>query len=125
MKIAAPTRNGRIDGHFGQCELYTVFTVEEKRILKTEILPSPQGCGCKSGIAADLSAMGVTLMLAGNMGEGAVQKLAFSGIQVVRGCHGDVNQVVRDWLDGKISDNGQSCAHHEHHHGEGHGTHHH
>lgn len=68
-KIALPTRNGLIDDHFGHCEFYTIFTVdEENRISRTQVLPSPQGCGCKSDIASKLQADGVTVMLAGNMG---------------------------------------------------------
>lgn len=52
-KIALPTRNGLIDDHFGHCEFYTIFTVdEENRISRTQVLPSPQGCGCKSDIAS-------------------------------------------------------------------------
>ena len=46
MKVAIPTRGNVVDDHFGHCEAYTVFTVNEnKKIEKTEILPSPQGCG--------------------------------------------------------------------------------
>ena len=71
MKIAIPTRDCRIDDHFGHCDHYTIYTIENKTIAAREELPSPQGCGCKSGIAADLQRLGVTAMLAGNMGEGA------------------------------------------------------
>ena len=54
MKIALPTRDGRIDDHFGHCHHYTIYTIDAKQIVNTEELPSPEGCGCKSGIAADL-----------------------------------------------------------------------
>ena len=54
MKIAIPTRDCRIDDHFGHCDHYTIYTIENKTIAAREELPSPQGCGCKSGIAADL-----------------------------------------------------------------------
>lgn len=58
-KIALPTRNGLIDDHFGHCEFYTIFTVdEENRIARTQVLPSPQGCGCKSDIASKLQLTG-------------------------------------------------------------------
>lgn len=61
-KIALPTRNGLIDDHFGHCEFYTIFTVdEENRISRTQVLPSPQGCGCKSDIASKLQTDGVTV----------------------------------------------------------------
>lgn len=38
--------------------------------------------------------MGITLMLAGNMGMGAYNKLSAHGIAVVRGCHGKVDDVL-------------------------------
>ena len=62
MKIAIPTRDCRIDDHFGHCDHYTIYTIENKTIAAREELPSPQGCGCKSGIAADLQRLGVTAL---------------------------------------------------------------
>lgn len=115
MKIALPTRNGNIDAHFGHCEYYTVFTVDDnKEIINSEIVESPQGCGCKSNIAQVLAKMGVNLMLAGNMGDGAVNVLQASNIAVVRGCSGDVKTVAVNYLNGIISDSGDSCHEHEH-----------
>ena len=67
MKIAIPTREGAVDDHFGHCDHYTIFTIENNILSTKETLPSPQGCGCKSNIAYDLQKMGVTVMLAGNM----------------------------------------------------------
>ncbi len=120
MKIAVPTRNNVVDDHFGHCEAYTVFTVDaNKSIEKTETLPSPEGCGCKSNIAAVLQQSGVTVMLAGNMGSGALTVLQNHGIQVFRGCSGNVRQLVESFLNGSIEDSGEGCHHHEEH-GEGH-----
>jgi predicted Fe-Mo cluster-binding NifX family protein len=93
---------------------------EGKNITQTELLPSPDGCGCKSDIAAVLQEKGVTVMLAGNMGTGAVNVLARSGIEVYRGCSGDVRAVAEAFLAGAVSDSGQSCMQHENHHGRGH-----
>lgn len=112
MRIAVPTRDGRIDDHFGHCDHYTIFTVEDDKIISSEGLPSPQGCGCKSGIAADLQRMGVTVMLAGNMGPGAKNKLEAHGIEVVRGCSGEIEAVVGGYLAGSVLDSGQGCAGH-------------
>ena len=116
MKIAVPTRENRIDDHFGHCAYYTLFTVDDaRRIAATETLPSPEGCGCKSGIAAVLQERGVTLMLAGNMGQGALNTLQAHGIQVVRGCSGTPRDIAEAWLRGEISDSGDLCDHHECH----------
>jgi len=121
MKVAVPITNGnQIDDHFGHCEFYKVFTISENdEISNTEIIPSPQGCGCKSNIAAVLAAKGVSIMLAGGMGEGAVNVLKNSGIQVVRGCSGDATEVVETFIEGNIFDNGISCSRHHQHNGDG------
>ncbi len=117
MKIALPTKNdGNIDSHFGHCRYYTICTVsDEEKKLQYERLDSPVGCGCKSDIAPILHGMGVTVMLAGNMGEGAINVLKNKEIKVIRGCSGKVEDVVRDYLDGKLSDSEKVCAEHNAH----------
>ena len=54
-------------------------------------------------------------MLAGNMGAGALSKLNAFGIDVVRGCDGNVDNLVEKYLNGEIKDSGESCEHHHHH----------
>jgi len=121
MKIAVPTRNNVVDDHFGHCEYYTVFTFDEnKELLNKEILPSPSGCGCKSNIAFVLKEIGVKVMLAGNMGQGALNVLNNQGIDVYRGCTGDVNDLVASYIKGEISDSGVGCKEHDDHHNGGH-----
>ncbi len=120
MKLAVPTKGNIVDSHFGHCDSYTIFSVDEnKKIISSELLPSPQGCGCKSNIATTLREKGVSVMLAGNMGDGALNVLSRQGIQVFRGCAGDVKQVAESYLQGQIGDSGVGCHHHSHE-GEGH-----
>jgi len=116
MKIAVPSRDNQVDSHFGHCEYFTVFTADEKKqIISEEKVASPVGCGCKSNIASILAEQGVQFMLAGNMGDGAVNVLKASGINVIRGCSGDIKKVAEDFLSGEVSDSGTSCEHdHEH-----------
>jgi predicted Fe-Mo cluster-binding NifX family protein len=124
VKIAIPTRENQVDDHFGHCAMYTVVTADENHnIINKEIIPSPQGCGCKSNIATVFQQMGVTTMLAGGIGEGAINVLSRHGIQVIRGCSGDVDQLAVNYLKGSLIDSGISCSHHEHH-GEGHSCNH-
>jgi len=121
MKIAIPVHNGFVNDHFGHAENYKVFSVSpDNKIIHSEIIRSNPGCGCRSGIAEVLASNGVTMMLAGNIGAGAIQHLYTSGIEVVRGCSGPVDAVVEAFLQGQITDNNQTCHQHEgcedHHH---------
>jgi predicted Fe-Mo cluster-binding NifX family protein len=112
--IAIPTRDGMVDDHFGHCAYYTVVTLDEEgEILKRERLDSPEGCGCKSDIARVMQEMGITLMLAGNMGMGAYNKLTAHGIAVIRGCHGKVDDVLGAYLNGELKDSLEACDHHD------------
>lgn len=122
MKIAVPVKgNLQIDDHFGHCEFYNVYDINAaNEIVDIQTLPSTQGCGCKSNIAVVLAQNGVKIMLAGGIGGGAINVLNNSGIQVVRGCSGNANDAVTQFLAGKIADSGSSCQQHENHHGDGH-----
>ncbi len=121
IKIAIPTNGNLVDNHFGHCEMYTVISADDNlNITGTEIIPSPLGCGCKSNIAGIFQKLGVKVMLAGGIGEGAIKALNMHGVQVIRGCSGNVNQVAEKYLKGTLTDSGVSCVQHEHHHGEGH-----
>ncbi|RUT78249.1 NifB/NifX family molybdenum-iron cluster-binding protein [Ancylomarina longa] len=121
MKIAVPTRDNRVDGHFGHCEFYSIVTVNENREIESiEKMESPEGCGCKSNIASVFQQMGISLMLAGNIGPGAINKINEVGVEVVRGCSGEVEDVVNSYLKGNLIDSGITCSAHENHGGEGH-----
>ena len=112
--IAIPTRDGMVDDHFGHCAYYTVVTLDEQnQVVKQERLDSPEGCGCKSNIASVMQEMGITLMLAGNMGMGAYNKLSAHGITVIRGCQGKVDDVLNAYLNGELKDSLESCDHHD------------
>ena len=113
LKIAVPTVDNHVDDHFGHCDHYTIFEIRDKKIVGEETLPAGEGCGCKSNIASVLREKGVTILLAGNMGDGAKNVLEAQQIRVVRGCKGDIRQLVNDFLSGKVCDSGVGCAGHE------------
>ena len=113
MKIAVPTRDGRVDDHFGHCAYYTIFDIINGKVVGVSKMASPEGCGCKSGIAPVLRQMGVVVMLAGNMGQGAKNVLEAQMIQVIRGCSGDVHELIEAYLAGNVTDNGEACSHHD------------
>ena len=111
MKIALPTHDNNVDSHFGHCEGFTVFTVDENNlVVNREIVRPGGGCGCKSNAMEILADMAVSVMLAGNMGMGAVNKLHSVGIRVYRGCQGDVLEVTNAFLEGAVTDSGVGCA---------------
>ena len=126
MKVAVPSRGGQVDEHFGHCEGFSVFSFDaEHRIAGEEMVASPEGCGCKSNIAAELARKGVTHMVAGNMGDGAVRVLQANGIAVTRGAQGNAREAAERFAAGTLTDSGVPCAGHGHGEGHAHGPQHH
>ena len=64
----------------------------------------------------ELARLGVTHLVAGNMGDGAVRVLSSNGIKVIRGAAGKARAAAESLASGKLSDSGALCAGH----GEGH-----
>jgi predicted Fe-Mo cluster-binding NifX family protein len=126
MKIAVPvTTDNHIDSHFGHCEYFNIYTISgSNEPGEVKKIPSSNGCGCKSGIATVLADEGVTVMLAGGIGNGAINVLNNNGIEVVRGCTGSSDQIVIKYLKGEVTDSGTNCNSFDHHHHHtGGGTH--
>jgi predicted DNA-binding protein (UPF0251 family)/predicted Fe-Mo cluster-binding NifX family protein len=118
LKVAIPVRDGHVDEHFGHCDHFMVYSFSEQRALVGETkVESPDGCGCKSGIATSLARMGVTHMVAGRMGDGAVRLLKANGIEVTRGASGDARKAAELYAAGRLADLGTPCPEH----GSGHG----
>lgn len=113
LKLAVPTRGGQVDEHFGHCESFTIYSIDDsKNVTGQESFTPPPACGCKSNLIPTLVDMGVSVLIAGNMGEGAVQRLAQAGITVYRGAKGDVSEAVQAWSQGKLVDSKVVCLAH-------------
>ena len=133
MRIAIPISGRQFSGHFGQSTSFLVFETSDgtAQIAKRWEVPVPEQGGC-SVIPGLLAQQGVSVVLAGGMGAGAVNKLLQQGIEAVVGIGGtDPEQIVLDYLNGQLVHSDEVCQHHERHghsgdchsHGHGHGSH--
>lgn len=114
-KIAIPSRDGQVDEHFGHCGYFTVLTVnEDKAVVGEETFAPPAECGCRSNLVETLVGMGVTALIAGNMGQGAADKLRRAGLTVVRGASGPVREAAEAFLAGTLKDKDELCRAHGH-----------
>lgn len=121
-KIAIPiTENNKIEDHFGRSKFYEIYTFSDvNEIVDLQLLEAEKGCGCNSDIISVLVKAGVTFMLAGHIGDKAMHKLNAAGIGVIRGCSGNSADVILEFVEDKISDNGVSCLQQGHNHRKGH-----
>lgn len=99
MNIAVPIDSGGfLLPHFGHAQIFIIFTVEQGRVLAEKQLIFSSPGGCKSAVASELAKRQVGLLLAQNIGEGAVRQMASFGIRVVRGLSGRARDVLEQLL---------------------------
>ena len=128
MKFVVPAMGTELAQHFGHCENFIFFEVENDSIVNTTVVPNP---GHRPGFLPNfLADHGAEVIIAGGMGGGAVDIFNERGVEVVLGAEGDPRQMVEAYLAGQLVSTGSICHKHEHkdecgeHHEEGHHHHH-
>ncbi len=111
MKIAVAAEAEMVAAHFGHCESFWIFEVENKQIVRSESIPNP---GHKPGFLPNfLNDMGVKVIIAGGMGGGAIEIFYEKGIEVITGAQGYVKTVAELYLQGKLKSTGSVCHEHQ------------
>ena len=121
MKIAVTYENGQIYQHFGHCENFKVYTVENGKVIDAKV-ENAAGSG-HGALAGFLKEMDVEVLICGGIGGGAQMALAQAGIQLYGGVMGEADAAVTALLEGNLAYNENvQCNHHSHGHGheEGH-----
>ena len=117
-KIAVTYENGEVFQHFGHTKEFKFYTVEDKKIVDSEIVPT-MGSG-HSMLADFLLLNGVTVLICGGIGGGAQMALAEAGIKLYGGVSGEADAAVNALLASALAyDPNVRCDHHDHAHGEG------
>ncbi|MCT4595864.1 MAG: NifB/NifX family molybdenum-iron cluster-binding protein [Anaeromicrobium sp.] len=112
MKIAIAKDGNVVSGHFGHCEGFEVFNVDGKTVNKREFLQNP---GHKPGfLPRYLGEQGVDVIIAGGMGATAQELFAENGVNVVVGACGNLDDVIKTYLDGDLKSTGSVCREHAH-----------
>jgi predicted Fe-Mo cluster-binding NifX family protein len=98
-KIGVPVdHNGILDAHFGHCKYFALHDVENNEIISTEMIqPPPHEPGVLPRWLADL---GTTDVLAGGMGNRAIQLFNQHGVNVFVGAP---KKNARDLVDGYLN----------------------
>ncbi|AKL96426.1 dinitrogenase iron-molybdenum cofactor biosynthesis protein [Clostridium aceticum] len=118
MKIAVASENGMVTEHFGHCESFYIFDVENNQIVNSKSIPNP---GHRPGFLPNyLNDMGVNVIISGGMGSGAIDIFNEKGIEVILGASGNAKAVVEKYLQGNLKSVGSACHQHQHQHECGH-----
>lgn len=117
VKIAVTTdENNNVFQHFGHCEKFTVYEVENGQFVKKSDLDT-EGNGHEA-LAGVMKKNKIQVLICGGIGMGAMQALMEANILVVPGMKGDIEVAVASYLDGAVStSNEPNCDHHDHEEG--------
>lgn len=110
MKIAVPTAQNKLCLHFGHCEVFTFFEIEDGEIKNTEAhTPPPHAPGI---IPPWVAKNGATLVIAGGMGQRAINLFNEQGVQVIVGAQPDEPKaVVEAYLAENLELGTNTCSH--------------
>ena len=110
MKIAIPTAEGRLCLHFGHCQQFAIVDVADNKIGSVEMLTPPMH---EPGVLPKwLGEQGVSVVIAGGMGQRAIQLFQSAGIQVVVGAPCETPEVVvQAFIDGTLEAGSNVCDH--------------
>lgn len=120
MKIAVTYDGGQIGQHFGQTKEFKLYTVEDGKVVNSEVRSTGGDGHCALG--GLLKQWEVSKLICGGIGGGAQNALAQAGIELLSGNAGDADAAVEAYLGGTLQYNpAPQCSHHGHDHDHGHG----
>jgi predicted Fe-Mo cluster-binding NifX family protein len=110
-KIAIPIdSSGRLDEHFGHCEFFSLIKVKNGTIISEEqIVPPPHEPGL---LPKWLSEKGVSDIIAGGMGQRAIQLFNHFGVNAFVGAPKlSAQELVKGFLEESLNFSANYCDH--------------
>jgi predicted Fe-Mo cluster-binding NifX family protein len=98
LKIAMPYAGGYIHDKFGQSEQYIIIEAEDKEITGSKIITTGSD---RTRLVATLQEEGVNYVIANMVSRPLHEMLYYSGMEVILGATGEVEDVARTFLAGK------------------------
>ena len=110
MKIAMPVYGGKLSQHFGHSEQFSLIEVEDQSIRSREDVTPPAH---EPGLLPRwLKEKGVSVVIAGGMGQRAQVIFEQAGIEVICGAPSqEPNEVVNSYLEGNLQTGDNACDH--------------
>jgi predicted Fe-Mo cluster-binding NifX family protein len=112
MRIVIPLAEGKLTNHFGHCKRFALVDVdpEAKAVLRREDIDAPPH---EPGLLPSwLAERGVTVVIAGGLGQRALGLFAQQGIHVVTGAPAETpERLVAEYLAGTLAAGTNVCDH--------------
>jgi predicted Fe-Mo cluster-binding NifX family protein len=109
--IAVPiNENGILDAHFGHCKFFAMFEIEDNKIIAQDnMAPPPHEPGV---IPKWVAQMGATDIIAGGMGQKAIQIFNNNNVNVFVGAEQlPAEEIVKGFLNKSLEFNANYCDH--------------
>lgn len=117
MKLAITYDNGQVFQHFGKSKQFKIYDIQDGKVGASMVTDTNgQGHGALAGL---LRGLGISAVICGGIGPGAIEALGSLDITVIPGITGDVDKAAQDFVEGKLVPNTEALCNH-HHDGEAH-----
>lgn len=119
MKIAIPAQDELVNQHFGRSESFAVFELSDGKVTDKKIISAANLQHQHGHLATLLQEEGVSVVITGGIGQGAIDALQQKGFQVLTGAKGGLDAVVELYAKGEFESSASVCNHHhgdDHHH---------
>lgn len=109
-KIALPLENKKVCAHFGRCQEFVIYEVEDNQIV-TEDYKTPPGHQ-PGAFPRWMKDLGVDTVISGGMGRKAQALFNDFGIDICLGTSNiDPKKAAKDYLAGSLTNAGNLCDH--------------
>jgi len=109
-KIAIPVNNGILSPHFGHCEVFEVYTIDNGEIIKKDSLSPPaHEPGAYPRLLAE---NGVQIIISSGMGHRAQSLFQQNNIEVYTGAsYENPEELIKSFLDNELTTGQNPCDH--------------
>jgi len=111
--VAIAVKDELIAQHFGHCDYFKIFEIENKKVLREYQIKNPPHQ--KGALPNFLYQNNVNVVITGNLGEMAVNNLTNLGIEAIRGVDGNPEDVIAKYLNDNLESSNIICDEHQHH----------
>lgn len=109
--FAIPVSDGKVFEHFGKAAQFKIYTVENGKIVNSEVAETDGGGHDAVGLW--LVMRGVNAVICGSIGPGSLGALAAAGIVALAGVEGDADEAMAKFIAGELTPSSQpNCSGH-------------
>ncbi len=110
MKLAVAGTKGEVAQHFGHCEGFAIVDLDDDILIARNWVQNP---GHKPGfLPVFLKDLGIQTIIAGGMGESAIELFKSNEIDVLTGITGNIEDAVNLYAIGKLKSQETVCKEH-------------